>query len=74
MERIGEKFERFIERFLSGNLDRRVRLLSWLTLFLLGVSLWTILLLLSYEIPLKDKTSGLSIHLPLKALLFEKNH
>lgn len=74
MERISEKFERLTEKFLSGDLDRRIRWLSWFILILLGICLWVLPMLLRYQIPLKDKDTGLSIHLPLRNLIFEKDH
>lgn len=74
MARLAEQFERLIEKFLSGDLDRRTRILSWLTLMALALCLWGIYFFSNYEVRIKNRDSGAETVLPMRELLFKRDH
>lgn len=71
MERIAAQFERLVEKFLTGDLERRTRILSWATLILLGFCLLGVLLLSTVHIPVKDSETGETNRVPVRRLLFK---
>ncbi len=74
MDRLTDVFERVVEKFLSGNLNRRGKILSWLTLILLAFSLWGGIQLSAYPIRVKDAETGRERTVPLKELLLHRDH
>ncbi len=73
MGKLADYFERLIEKFLAGDLDRRTRILSWATLAILGVCLWGSIVLSDYRVPIKDRQSGQETRIQIMELLLHKN-
>lgn len=65
MKRLAAKFEALVEHLLTGNLQRHIRILSWVALSLVVACIVSLIWLFQLEIPL---ASGMK--LPLNELLF----
>lgn len=72
MGRIADAFERLTERFLGGDLDRRTRFLSWVTLIFLMVCVWGVWTLSNYRVSVKEEGTGRKIEIPVKSLLLDQ--
>lgn len=67
-------FERLIEKFLTGDLDRRALILSWIILFILILGIAGTVQVLRSDIPVKDPVSGVEKTVPVKDLLLKSGY
>lgn len=73
MGKISETFEYWIEKWMSGNLERWVTILAWMTLFFLAICVWLIIHFAFHPISVLDSRSGAEREILLKDLLIRKD-